>query len=99
LLIVGFAYAYFWTAATQVYLLLRRKVDDTDLDEVYLEDEAPEDPFAQPKPVGTSLAQSVSSTQVTMVEPPALRTAAPPPPPAPPGRPPEPTDTKDPPGS
>src|SRR5262249_54044728 len=33
LLIVGFAYAYFWTAATQVYLLLRRKVDDTDLDE------------------------------------------------------------------
>ena len=57
---------------------MRRKVDDTDLDEVYLEDETPEDPFAQPKSAPTSLAGAVSNTAVTMVDPPALRTAPPP---------------------
>ncbi|MFO0912319.1 MAG: hypothetical protein U0795_05155 [Pirellulales bacterium] len=33
------SYAHFWTLATAWYLLLRRDVDDTELSEIYLEDE------------------------------------------------------------
>ena len=36
---IGFGYSYFWTAATIIYFLMRQKVDDTDLDEVYLEED------------------------------------------------------------
>ena len=38
LLAVGYLYSYFWVSASAVYLLLRRDVDDTELDEVRLED-------------------------------------------------------------
>ena len=50
LVVVAFAYSYFWCAGTVVYFLMRRKVDDTDLDEVYLEEEEPffMEPAAQP---------------------------------------------------
>jgi hypothetical protein len=41
LLVVAFAYSYFWCAGTIIYFLMRKKVDDTDLDEVYLEEEEP----------------------------------------------------------
>jgi hypothetical protein len=44
LMVIGFSYSYFWTAATQIYLLMRKRVDETELDEVYLEEEAPEAP-------------------------------------------------------
>jgi hypothetical protein len=37
----GFNYALFFCAATGVYLLLRRQVDETELDEVFLEEETP----------------------------------------------------------
>ena len=47
LLIVGFGYSYFWTASTVIYLLMRHKVDDTDLDEIHLEEEETEEPFAK----------------------------------------------------
>jgi hypothetical protein len=36
---LGFGLSYFWTAATGIYLLLRSRVDNTELDEVFLEDE------------------------------------------------------------
>ncbi|MEZ6069828.1 MAG: hypothetical protein R3C10_06005 [Pirellulales bacterium] len=39
LIAVGFIYSYLWTAAAATYLLLRRDVDATELDEAYLEDE------------------------------------------------------------
>ncbi len=39
LLLIGFSYSYFWSASTIVYLLMRRKVDGEDMDEVTLEDE------------------------------------------------------------
>ncbi|NLE40058.1 MAG: hypothetical protein GX621_18740 [Pirellulaceae bacterium] len=42
ILAVGFLYSYFWTAATAIYFLLRRNVDATEMDEVYLDDEAGE---------------------------------------------------------
>jgi hypothetical protein len=78
LFVVGFGYSYFWVAATQVYLLMRRRVDETELDEVYMEDEE-NDPLLPPTLPGSS-APSVTSASVTMVDPPALRTSPPPPP-------------------
>ena len=44
LMMIGFSYSYFWTASTQIYLLMRKRVDETELDEVYVEEEAPEAP-------------------------------------------------------
>lgn len=39
LLAQGFAYGYFWTSATAVFLLLRRDVDAKEVDEVFSEDD------------------------------------------------------------
>jgi hypothetical protein len=39
LLAMGFVFSYFWTAASAIYLLLRRDVDATEMDEVFLEEE------------------------------------------------------------
>ena len=39
LLVIGFGYSYFWTAGTIIYLLMRQKVDDAEIDEIYLEEE------------------------------------------------------------
>jgi hypothetical protein len=78
LLVLGFGYSYFWSASTIVYLLMRRKVDDTEVDEVYLEEEEQESPytsgatFTPPKPETPAPA----SAGVTMVEAPTLRTPA-----------------------
>jgi hypothetical protein len=79
LMIIGFGYSYFWSASTIIYFLMRRKVDDTEMDEVYLEEEDSEEPYSapavhppatpQPAPAGSSLP---------MVEPP-LRPSTPPP--------------------
>jgi len=82
LLVIGFSYSYFWTAATMVYLLMRKKVDETEMDEVYVEDETAGSPFA-PAPV----------TPPAVVTPPAPATQSlpvVPPPPAPPVVPPPP---------
>ena len=38
LLAVGYLYSYFWVSASAIYLLLRRDVDDTELDEVHLDE-------------------------------------------------------------
>jgi hypothetical protein len=83
LFVVGFGYSYFWTAGTIIYLLMRRKVDDTDLDEIHLEEEA-EEPYvpATSAPATTPAAGKPGATPLTMVEPPTLRT--PPPEPVPP---------------
>ena len=83
LLIIGFGYSYFWTAAGIIYMLVRQKVDDTDLDEVYLEED-PDQPFipdgpsqAAPAAAPTPASTAPPGVTFTMVEPPA------PPPPAP----------------
>jgi hypothetical protein len=74
LLIVGFGYSYFWTAATIIYLLMRRKVDDTEMDEIHL-DEEEDEPFAPqpPAPGAPAPAEAITSRPV-MVEAPTLRT-------------------------
>ncbi|MBL8793985.1 MAG: hypothetical protein JNM56_08770 [Planctomycetia bacterium] len=77
LMILGFGYSFFWSASTIIYLLMRRKVDDTDMDEIYLEedDEEPYPAPGAPQPA----ASATSGTQITtMLEPPALRTSTPP---------------------
>jgi hypothetical protein len=83
LCVIGFGYSYFWSASTIIYLLMRQKVDDTDLDEVYLEEEdsdeyygAPSEPPAAPPPAATGLQ---------MVESPTLRGSTPSAPSAPAG--------------
>jgi hypothetical protein len=88
LMILGFGYSYFWSASTIIYLLMRRKVDDTDMDEIYLEEDDTEEPYA----AATGAAPLSPTTPpaagtVTMVESPTLRTgitpASPPSPPPP----------------
>jgi hypothetical protein len=79
LLVLGFGYSYFWSASTMIYLLMRRKVDDTELDEVYLEEEDSEEPYSTPvaPPVATLQPASASAAPVQMVEAPTLRTPMP----------------------
>lgn len=87
LLILGFGYSYFWTASTLIYLLMRRHVDDTELDEVYLEDEEGPDAFTQdmmttPAPGGApggpagapAAPGGPAQPGLQMVDSPALRT-------------------------
>jgi hypothetical protein len=68
LLVIGFNYSYYFTAFTMIYLLMRRKVDDTELDEVYLEEDEAEEPLLPPAP---ATAPAGSQTPLAMVEPPA----------------------------
>jgi hypothetical protein len=79
LLMIGFGYSYFWSASTMIYLLMRRKVDDTELDEVYLEEDDSEEPYSAPVTAATQAPSSTASAPgaMAMVEPPTLRTAAP----------------------
>jgi hypothetical protein len=42
----SFAYSFFWCGAVGIYLLLRKSVDQTEFDEVFLDDEEP--PFDLP---------------------------------------------------
>ncbi len=54
-LAAGYLYGYFWTAATAIYFLLRRDVDATELDEVFLEADRSEQDYALP-PLATDQA-------------------------------------------
>jgi hypothetical protein len=72
LFIVGFGYSYFWSASAIIYLLMRRKVDDTDMDEIHLEEDV-EAPYAPPSaPAGATPAPG-GGTSLTMVEAPTMR--------------------------
>ncbi len=55
LLAVGFLYGYFWTAVSAIYLLLRRNVDTTEMDEVFLDEDAGERSYGLP-PIRTDAA-------------------------------------------
>jgi hypothetical protein len=48
LLAVGYFFSYFWTASTAIYFQLRRDVDATDTDEVFLDADADEEPAGLP---------------------------------------------------
>lgn len=49
LLAVGYLFSYFWTAAVAIYFLLRRDVDATEMDEVFLDADQSEQTFGLPK--------------------------------------------------
>ncbi|MBL8823465.1 MAG: hypothetical protein JNJ77_12825 [Planctomycetia bacterium] len=53
LLLVGFAYCLFWCSGTVIYFLLRKQIDETEFDDVYIEDEQD---FAPPPLVSTPSA-------------------------------------------
>ncbi len=91
LMVIGFGYSFFWTSSTIIYFLMRRKVDDIDLDEVYLEEEedtaasafAPAAP-APAAPMGGTL-QMVDAPTLTRPAAPATPQVPPEPPAANPG--------------
>jgi hypothetical protein len=77
LMVLGFGYSFFWTSSTMIYLLMRKKVEDTDLDEVYLEETDLNEPYFPP----TTPAPTPSPGHV-MVDAPTLKTSTPPSPPS-----------------
>jgi hypothetical protein len=77
MLIVGFAYSFFWCASTIIYLLMRRRVDDTEMDEVYLEDEETEEPYPTSPATSAPGSASAPPSSLTMVEAPTLKTPGP----------------------
>jgi hypothetical protein len=99
LLIVGFGYSYFWSASTIIYLLMRKKVDETEIDEVHLEEDEVEEPYtppAPPPPSGAPAARPAAGgpglippESLTLRTPPGP-TEGPPPPAPPPAAPPPP---------
>jgi hypothetical protein len=95
LFMVGFAYSYFWSAATAIYLNMRQVVDETEPDEVYLEDE-PEPSFTPPAtnfappgvipPTSLPMVPASPPTPTPAPSPPSVP-SMPPPPPEEPGTP------------
>jgi hypothetical protein len=77
LMMIGFGYSYFWSMSTIIYLLMRRKVDDTDIDEVYLEEEEEESYTAPVAPSSGAAPPPSSGTPLQMVESPTLRAPGP----------------------
>ncbi|MGL4423055.1 MAG: hypothetical protein ACRCZF_20495 [Gemmataceae bacterium] len=85
LLLIGFSYSYFWTAVTMIYLLMRKKVDDIEIDEVYLEEDLPIVPPPAPTVVPPVTNPGVASLPVVPAPTPAATTPpVVPPPPVPP---------------
>jgi hypothetical protein len=78
LLIIGFGYAYFWTASTLIYLLLRRQIDTAEVDEVYLDDEdgGYKSPTTTPRTPATTPTTPTTQPQPQMVASPTLKTPA-----------------------
>jgi hypothetical protein len=85
LVVIGFGYSYFWSASTIIYLLMRQKVDDTELDEVYLDEEDSEEAYAPSLTPSPASPAPASGTPLQMVDAPTLRTPAPSGTPSPPG--------------
>lgn len=83
LLMLGFSYSYFWSASTMIYLLMRKKVDETELDEIFLEEDLPEPLPAPIVPPKTDLPGATALPTVSAPEPTPAPTPAPVPPPAP----------------
>jgi hypothetical protein len=72
LLVVGFGYSYFWSASVIIYLLMRKKVDDTDLDEVHLDEEDREEPYTPPVPAATPGAPAKPAGSPNLIAPESL---------------------------
>jgi len=84
LMMLGFSYSFFWTAATVIYFLMRKKVDEAELDEVFVDDEEPEAPVAPPKIAEGTGVQPSPMTSLPVISAPASPPVPVPPPPLPP---------------
>src|SRR5262249_32955903 len=73
--VIGFGYSYFWCVSTIIYLLMRKQVDDTELDEIHMEEEETEEPYPHTPPAAAPAAPKPAAGGLQMVEAPALRTA------------------------
>lgn len=69
LLAFGFVYGYFWTASTAIYLLLRRDADATEMDEVFLDEDASEQTYGLPPLKTDEAGAPVVEDDVPEVEP------------------------------
>ena len=65
LLMVGFGYSFFWSASTIIYFLLRKVIDEAELDEVYEEEQEEANGPAQwpsePSTSGSTISLPVTS--------------------------------------
>lgn len=78
----AFLIAFYYSGSTIIYLLLRREVDATDMEDVYL-DESEEE--MEPLPEMPPMAQApAASTETPPASPPSSSPPPPPPPPPPP---------------
>jgi hypothetical protein len=100
LMVLGFGYSFFWTSSSMIYLLMRKKVDEMDLDEVYLEETDEDDIFGGPPttPLQTAPATAPSSGTSQLQESLTIRQDRPAlPPESPPAPEPPPPETTTPP--
>ena len=85
-LLCAFAASFFLSGSTIMYYLLRREVDSTDLEEIYLEnDEEEDEPLDLPSAAGEPGADSASPSVKVEPEPPASPAPSGPAPDASPG--------------
>jgi len=84
LLIIGFSYSYFWSASTMIYLLMRKKVDDLDPDELYVEEPLPTPSPIQPPGSPPPPPLSPPTTSLPVVPPSPFTPGVPPAPLVPP---------------
>jgi hypothetical protein len=82
-LLGAYLISYYFSASTVIYYLMRREVDATELDDVYLEQS--DDEFAEPTgaAVGATVTTTTTTTVVSSSPAPAAEPAAAPPPPPP----------------
>ena len=74
LLTVGFAYSYFWSASTLIYFLLRKDVDATEIEEVYIEEEEEEEEdfgFGEGEPADDAQAEEPADEEKAPEDEPA----------------------------
>jgi len=69
LLALGYVYGFFWTASTFLYLLLRHDVDATEMDEVFLDEDASEPTYGLPPLTTDEAGAPMAVDDVPEVEP------------------------------
>jgi len=88
LMMLGFSYSFFWTASTVIYFLMRKRIDEAEMDDVFMEEEEPTIPAFTPKspppPPPATSPTSLPVIQAPPPPPPPIPLATNPPPPPPP---------------
>jgi len=69
MLMVGFTYSYFWSASTMIYLLMRKKVDEIPMDELFVEPVLPPASPVTPPAAAPAQAPAPAVAQAPAVAP------------------------------